>query len=136
MTHATRAITLSWIILIGFACAAGPTGRPPVHDPCEGVDIAGPLRPRNVPPRFRDMASLASYWGGGDRDERVEMERSITIAEIDLLRDALHERRDAIRQWVETVPPGTGRSREACAFKRMLDIYEDALDMRLRGTLR
>jgi hypothetical protein len=64
------------------------------------------------------------------------MERHITTAEIDCLRDALHEQRASLMGWARSVPSGSRRSREACAFKRMLLLYNDVLDMRLRGALK
>lgn len=136
MTHIPRIIVFLLPIFIGNACTGGPAEKSPLNDPCEGIDAVMCLNGRNVPARLRNLLPLAAQWGTGNREEREEIERRITTEEIDLLREALHTRRDAVREWVHSTPPGGRWSREACAFKRMLQLYEDALDMQLRRTLR
>ncbi|MBN2078821.1 MAG: hypothetical protein JW838_07630 [Spirochaetes bacterium] len=136
MTHREYIAAFTLAILTGFSCAGGPAGNFPSHDPCEGIDAVQHLNERNVPPRFRDLLPLAARWGTGNRENREVMEQNLTSEEIDCLRDFLHERRSALMEWVRSTPPRGKRSREACAFKRMLQLYEDALDMQLRRTLR
>lgn len=136
MAHRTCIAAFILAILAGLSCAGGPAGNFPFHDPCEGIDAVQHMHERNVPPRFRDLLPLAARWGTGNREDREVMEQNLTSEEIDCLRDSLHERRDALSAWVRSTPPGGRRSHEACAFKRMLQLYNDALDLRLRGTFR
>ncbi len=118
------------------ACAAGLPGRSTFNGECRDDPRTESLNAKNVPAQFSDLVPLAELWGTPDPERRDEMEQTATVVEIDFLHETLHERRHAIKKWLRSALTSGRGSAEACAFKRMLDLYEDLLDMRLRRTLR
>ncbi len=112
-----------------FSCA----GRP---EQCRPYRAETSIRESRVPDGLRRLIPLALKWGAGDPALRDELERSITVGEWRELRESLHGRTDDIEQWLDEARK-TGRwTEETCAFRFLLEFYNDMKDLQLMKTLR
>jgi hypothetical protein len=89
-----------------------------------------------VPDGLRVLIPLALKWGAGDPVLREELERSITPDEWRELCESMHGKTADIEQWLDAAQHSGRWTAETCAFRYLLEFYNDMKDLQLMKALR
>ncbi len=126
----TGLLIVTMTAVCAFAACAGNT------ELCRRYRTETSISESRVPDGLRGLIPLALKWGAGDPALRDELERSITVGEWRELRESIHGKTNEIEQWLDAARK-TGRwTAETCAFRFLLEFYNDMKDLQLMKTLR
>ncbi|HOT45379.1 MAG TPA: hypothetical protein PLM53_11090 [Spirochaetota bacterium] len=89
-----------------------------------------------VPEGLRGLIPLALKWGAGDPALRDALERSMTSDEWRELRESIHGKTAEIEEWLDAARKSGRWTAEACAFRFLLEFYDDMKDLQLMKALK
>jgi hypothetical protein len=123
-------------VIIASAAACALVSCAGNQGPCNRYRTETSINQSRVPGPLRDLIPLVLKWGTGDTALRDRMEQSITADEWKQFRDSLHGRTAEIEQWLDTARRTGNWSAEGCAFRFLLEFYNDMNDLQLIRTLK